>query len=201
VTSVERTAYPRFKRHFTTKELAEIYTPTKAEIAFAYNTTKGQGNIFNLIVVLKAFQRLGYFLKLSDIPHPIVNHIRSCLKLPTEIVLGYDNSKTMYRHRAAIREYLKINTFDKIARHLAVVRVYESASVMDNPADLINVVISELIKHHYELPGFYTLDRLVRRVRYLVNQKIFNLVISQLDNEYIQRLDDLLDSHPTVSRS
>ncbi|MBN3942077.1 MAG: DUF4158 domain-containing protein [Nostoc sp. NMS9] len=72
---------------------------------------------------------------------------------------------------------------------------------MDNPADLINVVISELIKHHYELPGFYTLDRLVRRVRYLVNQKIFNLVISQLDNEYIQRLDDLLDSHPAVSRS
>ena len=142
------TAYPRFKRHFTTKELAEIYTPTKAEIAFAYNTTKGQGNIFNLIVVLKAFQRLGYFLKLSDIPHPIVNHIRSCLKLPTEIVLGYDNSKTIYRHRAAIREYLKINTFDKIARHLAVVRVYESASVMDNPADLEFLHGIRQLKYH-----------------------------------------------------
>jgi len=201
VTSVERTAYPRFKRHFTTKELAEIYTPTTTEIAFAYNATKGQGNIFNLIVVLKAFQRLGYFLKLSDIPNPIVNHIRNCLKLPNEIALGYDNSKTMYRHRAAIREYLKINSFDKIARHLAVVQVYESASVMNNPADLINVVISELIKHRYELPGFYTLDRLVRRVRYLVNQKIFNLVINRLDNEYIQRLDDLLDNHLTVSRT
>jgi TnpA family transposase len=201
VSSIERTAYPKFKRHFTAKELTEIYTPSKSEIAFAYSTTKGQDNIFNLIVVLKVFQRLGYFPKLSEIPHVIVNHIRSYLKLPSEIPLGYENTKTMYRHRAAIREYLKVNSFDKHARHLAVVRVYESASVMDHPADLINVAISELIKHCYELPGFYTLDRLVRRIRYLVNQKIFNLVISRLESKYIQRLDDLLDSHPSLRRS
>jgi TnpA family transposase len=201
VSSIERTAYPKFKRHFTAKELTEIYTPSKSEIAFAYSTTKGQDNIFNLIVALKAFQRLGYFPKLSEIPPVVVNHIRSSLKLPSEIALGYENTKTMYRHRAAIREYLKVNSFDKHARHLAVVRVYESASVMDHPADLINVAISELIKHRYELPGFYTLDRLVRRIRYLVNQKLFNLVINQLESKYIQRLDDLLDSHPSLRRS
>lgn len=117
MTSIERTAYPRLKRYFTAKELTEIYTPTKSEIAFAYSTAKGQSNIFNLIVLLKAFQRLGYFPKLSEIPNSIINHIRGCLKMPSEIILGYENNKTMYRHRVAIREYLKVNDFDKNARH------------------------------------------------------------------------------------
>ncbi len=201
MTSIERTAYPRFKRYFTPKELAEIYTPTQSEIAFAYATTQGTSHIFNLIVLLKSFQRLGYFPKLSDIPNPLINHIRGCLKLPPEIVLGYEKSKTMYRHRSAIREYLKVKDFDKMARHTCVGTVYESALVMDNPADLINVAIGELVKQRYELPGFPTLDRLVRRVRYLVNQKIFNWVINGLDEEYIQRLNDLLDSHLTESRT
>ena len=201
MTSIERTAYPRFKRYFTPKELAEIYTPSQSEIAFAYATTQGTSHIFNLIVLLKSFQRLGYFPKLSDIPNSLVNHIRSSLKQPPEIVVGYENSKTMYRHRSAIREYLKVKAFDKMARHLAVGAVYESALVMDNPADLINVAIGELVKQRYELPGFPTLDRLVRRVRYLVNQKIFNWVINGLDEEYIQRFNDLLDSHLTESRT
>jgi TnpA family transposase len=201
VTSVERTAYPRFKRHFTTKELTEIYTPTKAEIAFSYSTTKGQGNIFNIIVVLKAFQRLGYFPKLSDIPNPIVNHIRNCLKFPNEIVLGYENSKTMYRHRTAIREYLQVTPFNKIALHKAAKSIHESAQVMDNPADLMNVAIAELIKQRYELPGFNTLNRLVRRVRYIVNQKLFKLVQDRLSDDYQQRLFDLLDNHPVEYRS
>lgn len=201
MSSIERTAYPRFKRHFTSKEIAEIYTPTKAEITFGYASTRGQTNFFNLIVLLKTFQRLGYFPKPSEVPIKIINHIRSCLKLPEEIAFGYDNSKTMYRHRGSIREYLKVAAFDKQARHEAVKSVYESASVMDNPADLINVAIAELINHRYELPGFNTLNRLVRRVRYLVNQKLFAQVISQLQPDYIQRLEELLESHQVERRS
>jgi hypothetical protein len=55
VTSIERTAYPRFKRQLTAKELTEIYTPKKSEIAFAYATTKGESNILNLVCLLKSF--------------------------------------------------------------------------------------------------------------------------------------------------
>jgi TnpA family transposase len=201
VTSIERTAYPRFKRYFTTRELGEIYTPTKSEIAFAYSTTNGQSNILNLVVFLKVFQRLGYFPKIAEVPNSILNHVRGCLKLPTEIGLVYENSKTMYRHRTAIREYLKVNPFDKNARHFCVQSVYESAQVMDNPADLINVAIGELVKQRYELPGFNTLDRLVGRVRTLVNQKLFSKVISRLEDDYIQRLNDLLSSHFVERRS
>ena len=196
MTSIERTAYPRFKRYFTNKELESVYTPTKSEIAFGYSCTTGKTNFFNLIVLLKVFQRLGYFPKHEEIPAKIVEHIRSILKLPPEIVLGYSNRKTMSRHRNYIRDYLQVIAFDKQALHLTAVSVYRSAQIMDNPADLINVAIEELVRVRYELPGFNTLDRLVRHIRYLVNQKLFALVINSLDRSRIKRLDDLLDTHP-----
>jgi hypothetical protein len=201
VTSIERTAYPRFKRQLTTKELTDIYTPTKSEIAFAYATATGERNILNLLVILKSFQRLGYFPSLTDIPLKIINHIRNHLKFAIDIVLSYENSKTMYRHRTAIREYLQVKSFNQTARHLAVSAVNESAQVMDNPADLMNVVIAELIKNRYELPGFNTLNRLVRRVRNIVNQNLFNLILGRLNNDYQQRLLDLLDNQIVEYRS
>ena len=201
MTSIERTAYPRFKRQFTTKELTDIYTPTKSEIGFAYATATGERNILNLLVILKSFQRLGYFPSLTDIPLKIINHIRNHLKFALDLVLSYENSKTMYRHRTAIREYLQVKSFNQTARHLAVSAVNESAQVMDNPADLMNVVIAELIKNRYELPGFNTLNRLVRRVRNIVNQNLFNLILGRLSNDYQQRLLDLLDNQIVEYRS
>jgi hypothetical protein len=139
---IERTAYPRFKRTFSSKELQQVYTPAPQEIAFGFATTQGQIHYFNLMVLLKAFQRLGYFPKLEDIPGAVVNHIRTCLRLPKETVLGYDHPRTMYRHHQAIREYLRVIPYNQQARHIAVATVYESAQVMDNPADLINVAIA-----------------------------------------------------------
>ena len=139
--SIERTAYPRFKRYYTQSELAEIYTPTPTEIAFGLASTQGQVNYFNLIVLLKAFQRLGYFPRLNKIPDQIVNHIRTSLKLPTELTLGDDNLRSLSRQKIAIRAYLGVISFDKEARHKVAQTVYQSALVMDNPADLINVAI------------------------------------------------------------
>lgn len=65
---------------------------------------------------------------------------------------------------------------------------------MDNPADLINVAIEELIKERCELPAFSTLDRLVRRIRTLVNYRLFHIVISRLSLEDQQKLDLLLET-------
>ena len=101
--SIERTAYPRFKRYYTLNELRAIYTPTPSEKALALANSTGQRNYFNFIVLLKTFQRLGYFPKLSSMPVPIVNYIKDSLNLPEEMDLGYDQSRTLYRHRKAIR--------------------------------------------------------------------------------------------------
>ena len=55
--SIERTAYPRFKRYYTSNDLCAIYTPTTIEITFALKVTTGEDNFFNLMVLLKVFQR------------------------------------------------------------------------------------------------------------------------------------------------
>ena len=47
---------------------------------------------------------------------------------------------------------------------------------MDNPADMINAALEELIKQRYEMPAFSTLDRLTRRVRTLVYGRLYRMV-------------------------
>jgi hypothetical protein len=201
VASIERTAYPRFKRYYTPKELQEIYTPTPAEIAFGRTSTSGDNNYLNLIILLKLFQRLGYFPKLSDIPESIVNYIRTFLKLGEPLNLGYESPQTLSRHKKVIRSYLQVSQFDQEANQFLSANVENKALVMDNPADLINVAIEELVKNRYELPPFSTLDRLVCHIRNRVNQQLFFQVSSQLSSEDQQRLNDLLDNHADRERS
>jgi hypothetical protein len=39
--SIERTAYPRFKKRPTTKELSDVYYPTPEENQFAHKVARG----------------------------------------------------------------------------------------------------------------------------------------------------------------
>jgi len=68
-----------------------------------------------------------------------------------------------------------------------------AAKVMDNPADLINVAIEELVRQRIELPAFSTLDRLSRRVRTLINGRFFADVMEKLSAVEREQLDALLE--------
>ena len=46
MTAIERTAYPRFTRAPSVKELREIYTPTPGDVAFV--ATKARGHLRSL---------------------------------------------------------------------------------------------------------------------------------------------------------
>lgn len=96
--AIERTAYPRFKRTPTAKELAEVYSLTDDERRFVQVTARGDRLRLSLAVLLKAFRRLGYFPSLAEVPVVIVGHLRGSLGLPTEIRPGYDETRTLYRH-------------------------------------------------------------------------------------------------------
>jgi hypothetical protein len=43
------------------KELREMYTPTPTDVAFMTNTARGAAQKFGLMILLKMYQRLGYF--------------------------------------------------------------------------------------------------------------------------------------------
>ncbi len=175
--SIERTAYQRFKRNPTLKELRDVYSVTPEENQFAHRVAKGAVPVLSLLIMLKSFQRLGYFPRPKDIPSGVINHIRACLNLSKDIEPNF-HSKSLYRHQKAIRDYLNVYSYGKYALHIATSAVHKAAQVMDNPADLINVAIEELIKERCELPAFSTLDRLVRRIRTLVNYRLFHIVQS-----------------------
>ena len=77
-TAIERTAYPRFAttKKITSKDLVKFYTPTSDELYYAEKYTKNNSGLLNFLVMLKAFQKLGYFPRAEDIPKEIATHMR-----------------------------------------------------------------------------------------------------------------------------
>lgn len=196
MTSIDRTAYPGFSRAPQPKELIELYTPMPADVAFVSTTARGPNQKFALMILLKVFQKLGYFPAPHQIPGAIISHIRGEMELPKDLVPDI-TSRTLYKYHAAIRAHLKINGDIKHIRHVALKAISEVVLVMDDPADLINVAIETLVKENCELPAFSTLDLLVRRLRNLAHQRIFQTVLSRLTEAEQALLEKLVETNPT----
>ena len=191
--SIERTAYPRFKRSSTARELEALYTPTDDEMQFAYIIARKAQPRFGLLLLLKAFQRLGYFPAVDEIPVAILQHVRAAAEIDSETSPVYAESRTLYRHHQAIRERLRVSAWGDEGLRVASEAMATAAEVMDNPADLINVAIEELVHQRIELPAFSTLDRLSRRIRTLVNGRFSAAVMARLSEAESSQLDALLE--------
>ena len=156
--SVHDTVYPRLKAAVTARDLAEVYTPTPAEQTLAATLTPSVTSQIGFLVVLKTFQRLGYFVPVQAVPRPIVDHIAThvgTIISPQEIH-AYDASGTRRRHMVAIRSHLAIYPYDHATQQLLETVLREAAQTKDDLVDLINIGIEELIRQRYELPGFTT---------------------------------------------
>ena len=100
----------------------------------------------NLMIWIKLFPCLGYFPALSEIPAPLIDHIRKALDLAADVVPGYENDRTLYRHHQVVREYYQILPYGKEARRVILRTLLRAVRTMDNPADMINAALEELIK-------------------------------------------------------
>lgn len=189
--SIERTAYPRLKQNFTKGELKDFYTPTEDEFYFVKGKARKDETQLHLLVLLKIFKKLNYFPNIDEVPDHLLHHLRQTLKLPTG-VLPLVSQNTLYQHQIVIRKYFKVKPYDVTARKLIIKLTYHAAQVMDNPADLINAAIEGLIKERYELPAFSTLDRLVRRIRTLVNRRLWQTMLRRLEPPQLAKLENLL---------
>ena len=58
MTSIERTAYPQFRRLTSARALHVSFTPTAEEIAWARDRTAGPESLFALMLILKCFQKM-----------------------------------------------------------------------------------------------------------------------------------------------
>jgi len=144
-------------------------------------------------VILKAFRRLGYFPKPEEVPEAVVSHLRSRLGLP-EDVPATPPQRSRQRYRDAVREHLGVKPNGEGARRMAAEAVAGASLAMDDPADLVNIAVEELVKERYELPAFSTLDRLVRKVRHAVNTRLFSRVDATLYEAERKKLGTLLEA-------
>lgn len=83
MTSIERTAYSRFRRAVPARELHESFTPgLEEEVVWAREQTRSLQGLLTLLVLLKSFQRLGCFPDLFEVPVCVVDHVRRAVGVP-----------------------------------------------------------------------------------------------------------------------
>lgn len=161
--SIQDTIYPRFKSNLTEKDLREVYTPQMHEMDWAETKSRGYVQQLALLVLLKTVQKLGFFIRVTDVPDSIVQHIskKAGLPLPTkkEWVM-YSETRTAKRHFRFVRDYLQVQSFNYKAHQILSDTMETLAFSKDDLADLVNAGIEELIRQGYELPVYKTLKEL-----------------------------------------
>ena len=195
MSTIQDTAYPQLKKDLSARDLVAIYTPTNDECVFAVGVSARKPTQALLLIQLKVLQRLGYFEQLSALPRAIVDHVCSStqMRAPTARELkAYDASGSRSLHLQKIRDFVGVRRFadadwtwlDQVAR--------EAASTKQELEDIINVLIEELVRQKFELPGFTQLVRTARAARNAVNTAIFKSIAGKLSAEQRQMLDDLV---------
>ncbi|HEY5262041.1 MAG TPA: DUF4158 domain-containing protein [Solirubrobacteraceae bacterium] len=189
--SIERTAYPRFRRLVTARELASL-SPTADEVAWARGQTRSDEHLLALVLSLSCFQRLGYFPRPGDVPVEVVEHVRRCLELPGGIVPLRGSHTAKWQHWL-VRQRLGVVHDPERARAVAAEAIRSAAEVKNHPPDLINVALEMLVKESLELPAFSTLDEMAARIRYEVNTVMFGRIDGRIALPDHVRLEDLLE--------
>ncbi|WP_053956400.1 Tn3 family transposase [Inediibacterium massiliense] len=189
--NITETAYPRLRSYITEDELYKIYTHSDEEIKLANSNTNGDLSKICFLATLKCFQRLGYFINITAIPQVIIKHITTyCNAIFNDSILkNYNKSSSKKRHLVIIREYLKITSYGEKTRNLIIKVATEASKTKDNDADIINIILEELIKHRYELPAFSTLVRISRNTRHNVYKSYYKYIYENLSQETIKKID------------
>src|SRR5215813_9186936 len=194
MTAIHETAYPRVRSNLTEQELRDLYTPTADDAAFVARATQSTVAAFGCMVLVKTFQRLGYFTAFEALPPRLIAHIATTLGVqePHDTLQQYEQRRLRGWHLPLIRDYLEIMAFSAGGRRVLVGALLEAARSKDILADLINVGIEALVRARYELPAFSTLRRAAQHARTQVNLSYYHQVYAALDDGQRTMLTRLL---------
>ena len=109
--SIERTAYPRFPRTLTLKDLQASFTPKPEEIEWAQQHARTADRRLAVLVLLKCFEFLRHFPALDAIPAEVVEHVSATLGMAPTDKIEFASLATLYRHHKAIRELLGVRPY------------------------------------------------------------------------------------------
>ena len=178
MTAIHETAYPRIRSNLSDQELEELYTPTADDLAFIHRATQSPVAAFGGVVLLKTFQRLGYFPHFDSLPPRLIHHLATVLGvlLPHEALQHYEQRRFREWHLPQIRVHCGITAFSDGGRRVLIAALLEAAQSKDIIADILNVGIEALVKARYELPAFSTLRRAAQKARAQVNHRYYHQV-------------------------
>jgi hypothetical protein len=191
VTSIDRTAYPRFGRFVSAREL-EGLTPLAEEVEWARSQSRSDEHTLALLLGLKCFQRLGYFPRGDQLPKAVVERVHGSVRLPRASVLDVAQ-RTAEWQRALVRDRVGALLDPARARSLAEQAIRAEAELKNHPPDLINVALDVLVRERLELPGFSTLDEIAGRVRAEVNRGMLSGIVARMSQPEVLRANGLLE--------
>jgi hypothetical protein len=98
--ALKETAYPYFPKNIKPEELDRIYTPTAKEVEYAKTFTRTKEARYCFLVLLKSFQRLGYFTRVLSVPKIVLNHIAKTIHCheSKKALKNYDQSRLKRQH-------------------------------------------------------------------------------------------------------
>ena len=192
MTSIERTAYPRFTKLTSARMLHTSFTPQSDEIEWARGHTNSPQALLAVLLALKCHQKMARFPAAGEVPEEVVDHVRRCLGLEEEILPEHGAGRTAKWHRRQIRARLGVTYAPARARQVAAEAIEEAARSRNNPPDLINVALDRLVEASLELPGFSTLDEMATRIRAEVNTALFTRITERMGEQGQARLQALL---------
>lgn len=190
MTDIRRTAYPSLKDWISSKELESLYTLSEKDHQFIARNANGDQQRFNLAVLLKSRQALGYFVQISEIPDQITKQLEDQLNIWASTILKKSiKNRTRMRYLSLIREYIGSKTYD--SKYIQA-SIEKACYTMSDPADLINVALQEMTREKMDFPAFSALDRLVGRLCSQVHDKLYSQITQHLTVEGKEMLDGML---------
>ncbi|MGH3410920.1 MAG: DUF4158 domain-containing protein, partial [Streptosporangiaceae bacterium] len=201
---IDRTAYPRLPSSVSERDLAEVFTPTAEEAQWARERVIEPQDRLVLLVMLKCYQRLGYFPQLDQVPLAVTEHVHARAMEPAgERIASHGrlSVRMLRRCRGLVRQRTGTVWDPDRVHAVAETAMRDALQGKDNPADVINVALEALTGQGCELPAYSMLDRLAGRLRAEVNGGFHRLVAGRLDVTDRARLAGLLVVDPATRHS
>lgn len=200
---LQETAYPCFRKNTRVKDLVEFYTPTTEDLSYADGLVRTKNLKLGFFVLLKSFQRLGYFVAAASVPVDIAKHIASSIGCNYSIraLKQYDRSRNKWRDIDRIRRMMEVKPIGKATVDFLGVTMRQAALIKQDLVDIINVGIEELVHNRFELPAFETLLREAKKARAVTNKQIYCEIYEWAKEEVRSAVEEILKTDPKTKKS